>query len=127
MGGIPLSVITRPNTTTTTTTTTKGVAMKGKSTYYTKNPIIFPSETTKFTIGTLARQQAGLTFANRKVGMTEKNMKFVSSTRKFSTMKVQKKVGMTKMLTTKAMKLKMSTNATVKATVKAIPTPKKVR
>ena len=126
IGGIPLSLITRPNTTTSTTmatTTTKSVAIKGKVTYYTKKPIIFPSETTtKFTVGPLVRQQAtGLTSTSHKAKMVaplSKNMKIVSTTKKVTTKKVQKKVEGTKKMTKTTLKAKMSTNSTAKTTIK---------
>lgn len=141
IGGIPLSLITRPNTTTSTTmtttitTTTKSIAIKGKVTYYTKKPIIFPSETTtKFTVGSLVRQQAtGLTSTSHKAGMVApmvKNMKIVSTTKKVTTKKVQKKVEGTKMVTKKmtktTLKAKMSTNSTAKTTVKGLANAKKI-
>jgi len=137
IGGIPLSLITRPNTTTSTiiATTTKTTTVTGKVTYYTKKPIIFPSETTtKFTVGPLVRQQAtGLTSTSHKAGMVApmaKNMKIVSTTKKVTTKKVQKKVEgtkkVTKMMTKTTLKAKMSTNSTAKTTVKGA-NAKKIR
>ncbi|XP_070503141.1 probable serine/threonine-protein kinase nek3 [Chironomus tepperi] len=128
IGGIPLSIITRPNTT-TTTTTTKGVAMRGKVTYYTKKPIIFPSETTtKFTVGPLVRQQA--TTASHKAAMaatSPKNMKIASSTTKKVVKKIVKTTKkVTRLTTKKTMKPKVLNATTVKTTVKGVTT-KKIR